>query len=263
MPGNDGSARTTSYTVTASPGDASATVSGAAQSATISGLKAATEYTFTVTATSSAGTGAPSAATLAIRPIVSTAIAPTVRTSVNYGQPLHISARLARTDTHAGVAGRTVTVYRRLHGATTWQQQATFVTGSTGAGGLTLRPKRSIDLMLSFAGGGGYRKRSVITTTLVRPVATATLAAPSVRHGHRVALNGTVTPVLAGQQLTRQTFAGGQWVSTGTTTVSATGTYTFVLHPSKKNPRRLFRVVVPAADGRAFARSPVVSLKVT
>ncbi|MVA23104.1 putative Ig domain-containing protein [Agrobacterium vitis] len=69
-PANDGGAAITSYTVTASPGGA--TASGSASPITVTGLTNGTAYTFTVTATNSAGTGAASAATSAVTPTAPT-----------------------------------------------------------------------------------------------------------------------------------------------------------------------------------------------
>ncbi|MCK2218169.1 fibronectin type III domain-containing protein [Actinomadura sp. ATCC 31491] len=65
-PADTGTAPVTGYTLTASPGGRTATVT--ATTATLAGLDPATAYTFTVRATSAAGTGAASAPTEAITP---------------------------------------------------------------------------------------------------------------------------------------------------------------------------------------------------
>ena len=57
-----------SYTVTASPGGATVTVPGSAATAVVPGLANGTAYTFVVTATNSAGTSLPSAASRPITP---------------------------------------------------------------------------------------------------------------------------------------------------------------------------------------------------
>ncbi|MDY7105503.1 MAG: fibronectin type III domain-containing protein [Actinomycetota bacterium] len=75
-PAEDGGAAITSYTVTcatADPGDCAgvddtATADGVTTSATVTGLTNGTDYTFTVTATNSAGTSAASAASPTVTP---------------------------------------------------------------------------------------------------------------------------------------------------------------------------------------------------
>jgi hypothetical protein len=64
----DGGSAITGYTVTASPGSATATAGGNATSATVAGLADGTSYTFTVTATTAIGTGAASAASNQVTP---------------------------------------------------------------------------------------------------------------------------------------------------------------------------------------------------
>ena len=66
-PANNGGATITSYTATASPGGASAT--GAGSPLVITGLTNGTAYTFTVTATNSAGTSSASSASTAVTPV--------------------------------------------------------------------------------------------------------------------------------------------------------------------------------------------------
>jgi hypothetical protein len=65
-PGSNGGAQITSYTVTSSPGGLTAT--GAGSPITVTGLANGTMYTFTVTATNSAGTGLTSAASNPVTP---------------------------------------------------------------------------------------------------------------------------------------------------------------------------------------------------
>jgi len=67
-PSNNGGAAITSYTVTSSPGGITST--GNSSPITITGLTAGTPYTFTVTATNSAGTGAASVASNSVTPLL-------------------------------------------------------------------------------------------------------------------------------------------------------------------------------------------------
>ncbi len=64
----DGGSPITGYTVTASPGGASATVNGSTTSATVAGLANGTSYTFTVKATNAVGAGPASAPSNAVVP---------------------------------------------------------------------------------------------------------------------------------------------------------------------------------------------------
>jgi hypothetical protein len=65
-PLSDGGAAITGYTVSASPGSATAT--GASSPLTVTGLTAGTSYTFTVTATNSVGASVASGPSAAISP---------------------------------------------------------------------------------------------------------------------------------------------------------------------------------------------------
>ena len=76
---DDGGDTISGYTVTASPGGATATVPGVAREATVTGLTNGTTYRFTVTAKNSAGTGPRSAVSNAVTP---TAISPATGTQL-------------------------------------------------------------------------------------------------------------------------------------------------------------------------------------
>jgi len=67
-PASDGGSAITSFTVTSTPGNLTAT--GNASPITVTGLSNGTAYTFSVTATNAAGTGAVSAASTSVTPVV-------------------------------------------------------------------------------------------------------------------------------------------------------------------------------------------------
>ncbi|WP_133502054.1 putative Ig domain-containing protein, partial [Cognatilysobacter terrigena] len=81
-PSNTGGAAITAYTVTSNPGGITAT--GASSPIVVAGLSNGTAYTFTVTATNSAGTGAASAASAAVTPVPPLTAGP-VNATVPYG----------------------------------------------------------------------------------------------------------------------------------------------------------------------------------
>ena len=74
-PESNGGATITRYTVTASPGGQQCTTTGGT-TCTVTGLSNDTSYTFTVTATNSAGTGAPSSPTSAVTPTETSGLIP-------------------------------------------------------------------------------------------------------------------------------------------------------------------------------------------
>jgi hypothetical protein len=263
VPGNDGSARTTTYTVTSAPDGLTAKVNGDTNTATVTGLDPATSYTFTVTATSAAGTSTPSTVTTAVTPVVDTQLAPTQPASIDYGKRLAITAILTRTDTNAPVANQTVAVMRRAPSKTTWTTVKTETTDSKGNVAVTLHPTRAVVVKLAFAGVSGYQASSATTTTLVHSVVTAALSKTSVKHGKYVTLTGTVQPAQPDELVYLQDVVKGAWVTMRSKAINAKGGYTFKLHAGKKGTKKSYRVTVVAAHGLAVGISPVAVLKVT
>jgi hypothetical protein len=89
-PASNGGAGITTYTVTASPGGA--TASGASSPINVTGLTNGTAYTFTVTATNSAGTGSASSASTAVTPKAAQTITFNNPGSQNFGTTPTLSA---------------------------------------------------------------------------------------------------------------------------------------------------------------------------
>ena len=148
----------TSYTVTASPGNAQCTVTGASGSCTVNGLTNGTSYTFTSTATNAAGTSSSSVASAAATPGVSGGA------RFNPVTPVRI-LDTRTTNTPSGVAGRVPefgTLDLQIRGANGIPADATAVVMNvtavtpTGAGYITAYPSgvsRPLAANLNFAPG--------------------------------------------------------------------------------------------------------------
>jgi len=87
-PSNTGGGTITSYTVTSSPEGKTAT--GATSPITVTGLTNGTAYTFTVTATNSAGTGAASAASNSVTPALAKPVANAASATVAFGSGAYV-----------------------------------------------------------------------------------------------------------------------------------------------------------------------------
>ena len=266
IPGNDGSARTTSYTVTSSPGGITAKVNGDSNTATVNGLDPATTYTFTVTATSAAGTSEPSGATGPITPVVDTELAPVQPSEIDYGGKLLVTAILTRADTHAPVPAQPITVMRKAPHATVWKTVGTETTDSDGEISVTLKPTRAVQVKLSYDGEDGYQAASTVGKTRVHALVTAALSKTTVKHGKFVLLKGVVTPPFDAEQVTLQYLVNGTWVTMRSKSITPQGAFTFKLHAQKKKPKHpitiSYRAIVHPGHGLSVGASPPATLRI-
>lgn len=183
-PASSGGTVITSYTVTANPGGA--TVTGAGSPIRLSGLGTGLSYTFTVQATSSAGTGAASAASNAITPVPALTASP-VSASLPYGAPA-TPVTLAITGTATSVAVGTAP----SHGVAT-------VSGTT----ISYQPTAGYAGPDSFTytASDAYQTTAAatITVTVASPTVTLDAAAPANGTGgspyvHAFAASGGAAP---------------------------------------------------------------------
>src|SRR5439155_12226653 len=97
-----------SYTVTSAPGGLTATVAAPATSATVSGLTDGTIYTFAVTATNAAGTGASSTPSNSVTPF-SVPGAPTIGSATAGSSQATVSWTAPTANGGSPITGYTIT----------------------------------------------------------------------------------------------------------------------------------------------------------
>jgi GH25 family lysozyme M1 (1,4-beta-N-acetylmuramidase) len=261
MPGDAGTSPVTAYRITTSPGGAVTTVGPTTYSATIGGLNYKTAYTFTVTAVNGVGAGVASAPTLPVTPAIPTTLDASVKSSLQFGAALPVKATLLRADTHKGLPGQQVLVFRREPPSNVWVQVRKLSTNSAGLASTVLHPKRSAQLEAVFPGATGVLRSETFENFVVRPTVTAALSATTVRRDTKVTLTGTAAPFVTHQRVVREGYYGGAWHVIARSTISKLGTFTFRIMP-KQTTVSLFRIVVGRAQGRATGTSPVLTLNV-
>lgn len=262
-PNDNGGALVTGSTVTASPGGQTVTVDGTQHVATFTGLRAATTYRFTVRATNAAGlSSVESASSNAVTPYVPMTLRTSGDTDLRYGTGTTLAATLRRTDTGAALASRTVGVYLRPAGHSSWTYLTSLTTSSTGTVSLPLRPATNEGVQLRVAGGNGYLGTTATRSILVRPAVRAALSSTTVRAGHSVTMRGSVSPVLSGASVYRQGYYDGGWHTWATTKVKADGTFAFTVTPSVRTTD-VYRVYLPASVRFGRAASPRMRLTVS
>jgi hypothetical protein len=260
MPGDTGTSPITGYRVAASPGGAVVNVGGTSLSATMTGLKTNTSYTFTVTAINSVGTGTATKPTLAVTPAIPTTLAASVKRSLRFGASLPLKATLLRADTHAALANEQVLIYyRRLAPATGWVQVRKLSTDSAGLASTVLHPTRSAELEAVFPGTKGVQRSDVFENFLVRPTVTTALSDTLVTKGTVVTMSGSVSPFVTGQKVVREGYFRGGWHVVATSKVSKHGTYSFRMAPQNTTVG-VYRIRVAPAQGRAAGYSKATTL---
>jgi GH25 family lysozyme M1 (1,4-beta-N-acetylmuramidase) len=267
-PGDAGSSRITSYTVTALANgepidstDATQTVTGTTFTASFADLTPGTEYTFTVAATNAIGVGE-AATSNVVTPSVPTQITSSAPASLSFGDVLAMTAQLRRADTKAALADQTLLVYRRHTTNLPWQRISKLATDLKGRATLQLTPHKSAQLEAVFPGTKGVERSTTYRAFVVHPNVTGSLSQASVNAGATAVISGTVAPYVAGQTVTEQRLINGTWVAKATTTVSDNGEYSFTIVP-KAAGTEVFRAVVAPSNGRGNGLSPKLTLTVS
>ncbi|WP_193907411.1 beta strand repeat-containing protein [Cellvibrio polysaccharolyticus] len=175
-----GGAAITSYTVTTSPADV-VPVNGAASPIIVTGLTNGVAYTFTVTATNSAGTGSPSAASSSITPAASQTITFVAPGAQNFGTTPTLSA--------TADSGLTPVFTSSTSGVCT----------ITGAGALTFVTAGACTINADQAGNGSYLPATQVTHSFaVNAVVPGAPTAATASAGNAEASVSFTAPVFTG-----------------------------------------------------------------
>ena len=222
-PVSNGGAPITSYSVTSNPGNI--TASGAASPVTVSGLTNGVVYTFTVTATNSAGTGLPSFASNSATPI-----APPVAGATSAVIPYGSVPNIITLNLSGGAPTSVAVVAQGTHGTATASGTTISYTPSAGYYG-------SDTFTFNATNGSGTSSTATATVTINGPIITitpTTLTTDTVGSTYSQSLSGnggqapyTFATAVASGALPPGLSLGTSGLVSGTPTTA--GTYTFTV----------------------------------
>lgn len=254
-PVSNGGAAITGYTLTASPGGA--TTTGAGSPITMTGLTNGTSYTFTVSATNSVGTGAPSAASNAVTPSVPPNNLPVITqgaaTSVAMsedGAPTAFALTLTATDSDSDPLSWSVTGAAQ-HGS-----------ASVSGGSVSYTPIANYNGSDSFVVqvSDGKDTANITVNVTITPVNDAPLISgtpkTSLEQDQAYSFTPTATDVDVGDILTFSITNKPTWASFNTATGALTGT------PTNADAGISGGILISVNDGTVTVSLPVFEIEV-
>ncbi|HWL34600.1 MAG TPA: hypothetical protein VNQ77_00265 [Frankiaceae bacterium] len=186
----------------------------------------------------------------------------TTATTLTYGAATTLTAKL----THGGsaVAGRSVKLYKRAAGTTTWSPIGTYVTSAGGTVAISVKPSVNAEYTARFTApdaawvsvASGNRRVDV------RPKVTATLARTSVPRGTATTLSVSVAPSHAGRTVYLQRLVNGAWQNAASKALGSASSTSFAVSRTTAGTY-YYRVVLPAHADHTTGTSARLTLKVT
>lgn len=233
---------------------------GRATSASVTSLRAATDYSFSVFAVDTAGNVSRRSSVNVFGSRLSRSVS---ASRVTFGTTVTVTGRLVESATGDDLANRSVRLLVRPKGATSWTRVATLTTSSTGRVRASHTPQRNVEYMLRFDGRTPHLgANGAVAVVDVRPRVTAVLDRTSVPLGSRAVLSGSVSPPHGGQRVVLQRNEGGTWRDLRSTTLTSAGTYRFSLEPDRRGDHR-YRVRKVADSDHVATASPARTLSVS
>ncbi|MBA2529873.1 MAG: S8 family serine peptidase, partial [Euzebyales bacterium] len=243
-----------------SPTAGTAVADRLATTATRTGLRTGTDYSFSVFAVDTSGNVSPraSATVHGTRPTIAVSAR-----RVTSGTAVTLSGRLLTSTTSSALGGQSVDVLVRRRGTTSWSRIARATTTSTGRVSVRHTPAWNADYALRFRGRGTYLGALSAASPLdVATRVTTTLSTTSVVTGRTATLSGAVAPAHAGHSVSLQRRGSdGVWRRISRTRLSSTSGYRFTVKPTSRGTYT-YRVVKPADADHARGTGPVRTLRV-
>ncbi|MDX6262167.1 MAG: serine protease [Kribbellaceae bacterium] len=236
-----------------------AVYTGTGTSVKVTGLKAATTYTYAGWVKDKGGKISPISAK-AVNGVKSTIS--TNAAAINYGGAITLKGSVLRIDNKA-FAGLPVQLYGRAKNVAALKLITTLTTSSTGAVSYAIKPTTSSVYTMVFVGNADLMgTRTADLNVAVAPTVTSVLSPTAITLGKTTRFSGVVTPAHAGKLVSLQLYSAGTWKSIASVKLSTTGTYAFGIKPTTRGSFA-YRVLFTADADHAQALSPQRIVKVS
>lgn len=233
--------------------------SGTGTSVKVTGLKAATTYTYAGWVKDKGGKLSPisSKAVNGVKSGISTTAA-----AINYGGTITLKGSVLRIDNKA-FAGLPVQLYGRAKNVAALKLITTLTTSSTGAVSYAIKPTTSSVYTMVFVGNADLMgTRTADINVAVAPTVTSVLSPTAITLGKTTRFSGVVTPAHAGKLVYLQFYSAKTWKNIASVKLSTTGGYAFGIKPTARGSFA-YRVLFTADADHAQALSPQRIVKVS